>query len=255
MPALKIMIVEDDFIVASNLEEFLIKLGYHVVGIGKNSDEALQIYRKHSPDLAFLDIELGKDSLDGIEIASAIYEEQPIPIVYLTGASNKTIVERAKTPFPAYFLTKPCTEEQINIGIEFAIHFFILFEKIKNATVGNTPLEFKALADYFFTKKGTANVKVSIKDIYWVKTDKGCLDIVTKNEKITVYASLNSFCLQVLHSSLVRVHRSFVVNLDHINSYSGRVINIEHPNRKEIISVSDTYMDDFKSKIHRLMTE
>jgi CheY-like chemotaxis protein len=115
----KILIVEDEMIVAKDLKQQLETLGYNIVGIAANGRDALKITGETNPDLILMDIML-KGELDGIETAQTIRNIYNIPFIYLTGSHDNTILERAKTTKPVGYITKPFDDIPIQNSITLA---------------------------------------------------------------------------------------------------------------------------------------
>src|SRR5688572_29248666 len=107
----KIVIVEDEFIIADDLALILGNAGYEVCGIGESYEEALAIIETHQPDIVLLDIQL-KGKLTGIDLARKLREFN-IPFVYLSANSNQGILEEAKTTQPYGFMVKPFREKDV----------------------------------------------------------------------------------------------------------------------------------------------
>jgi two-component system, NtrC family, response regulator HydG len=114
----KILIVEDQFIEANNLQLILSKAGYQVCGIARSVETALQIIEKQQPTLVLLDILLQGD-LTGIDLAH-ILKRKNIAFVYLSANSNKEILEKAKATHPYGFLVKPFREKDVLVMLEIA---------------------------------------------------------------------------------------------------------------------------------------
>lgn len=114
----KILIVEDEFIVANDLRLLLERAGYNVCGIADSVSEARAIINKEKPDLVLLDIQL-KGQLNGIDLAKQLKEEQ-IAFVYLSANSNQKILESAKATEPYGFLVKPFREKDVLITLDIA---------------------------------------------------------------------------------------------------------------------------------------
>src|ERR1039458_7880099 len=91
----RIMLVEDEKVVAADIQECVKGLGYEVVGAAATGTEALRLAVKTMPDLVLMDIKL-KGVLDGIDVAGALYGQLKIPVVYLTAHADAEILERAK---------------------------------------------------------------------------------------------------------------------------------------------------------------
>jgi CheY-like chemotaxis protein len=116
---LKILIVEDEIIVAEDLKKRLENLGYNIVGIAAKGRDALKITGETNPDLILMDIML-KGELDGIDTAQTIRNVYNIPFIYLTGSTDNTIRERAETTKPLGYIIKPFDDIGIQNSIEIA---------------------------------------------------------------------------------------------------------------------------------------
>ncbi|WP_026969103.1 sigma-54-dependent transcriptional regulator [Algoriphagus terrigena] len=114
----KILIVEDQFVEANNLQEMLEGKGYQIIGIARSVPIALTLIEKEVPDLVLLDIYL-KGPLTGIDLAKTL-RKQNIPFIYLSANSNKDTLESAKATCPYGFLVKPFREKDVLVTIEIA---------------------------------------------------------------------------------------------------------------------------------------
>jgi len=117
----KIMVVEDEWIVADQICKNLKNCGYLVSGPVSSGKEALKKAEEEKPDLVIMDIVL-QDEQDGIETAEKIAKMFDIPIIYLTAHTNQTLVERAKMTKPYGYLVKPFSEEEMKSNIEIALY-------------------------------------------------------------------------------------------------------------------------------------
>ncbi|MBD1364921.1 sigma 54-interacting transcriptional regulator [Mucilaginibacter sp. ZT4R22] len=114
----KILIVEDEFIVANDLSMMLEKAGYDICDIADSVEEAREIIARQKPQLVLLDIHL-KGKLTGIDLAKQLAEEQ-IAFVYLSANSNQKILEEAKATQPYGFMVKPFREKDVLVSLEIA---------------------------------------------------------------------------------------------------------------------------------------
>ena len=114
----KILIVEDEFIVAHDLQMILQRAGYQVVGIADSVKNAQAILEKHQVDLVLLDIYL-KGRLTGIDLAYDLMKSQ-IPFIYVSANSNEKVLEAAKSTCPYGFIVKPYRERDILLSIDIA---------------------------------------------------------------------------------------------------------------------------------------
>ncbi|OYE06209.1 hybrid sensor histidine kinase/response regulator [Nostoc sp. 'Peltigera membranacea cyanobiont' 232] len=120
MTTAKILVVEDEAIVAKDLQYRLIKFGYTVPVIASSGEEAINKAVEISPDLVLMDIKL-KGSMDGIEAAQEIYKYLDIPVIYLTAYADDKTLERAKITEPFGYLLKPFKEKELRTNIEITL--------------------------------------------------------------------------------------------------------------------------------------
>lgn len=116
-----ILIVDDERVVARDLERTLTQLGYAVAGRAGSGEEAVRQARALEPSLVLMDIHLG-EGMDGVDAAREIREGIDVPIVYLTAFSDRETLERAKATAPAAYLMKPFRERDVVCTIELAKH-------------------------------------------------------------------------------------------------------------------------------------
>ncbi|MCU0632713.1 MAG: response regulator [Methanolinea sp.] len=116
----RILIVEDDDIIATLVEWRLKKLGYEVCGRAAEGNEALSLVQRESPDLVLLDIGL-PGRVDGIAVANEIRKLREVPIVFVTGHSEREVIDRAKSTRPDGFILKPFGDDDLRVGIELAL--------------------------------------------------------------------------------------------------------------------------------------
>lgn len=121
MNTYSVLIVEDERIVAKDIQTTLLKQGYDVVGIVSSGEQALEQMESVRPDIVLMDVMLDGE-LDGIETANIINVRFDVPVVFLTALSNTAIIERAKLSNPYGYILKPFQEREIQIVIEMAVY-------------------------------------------------------------------------------------------------------------------------------------
>lgn len=126
----RILIVEDEMIVASDLQTSLRRLGYSVEDIATTGEEAVEKAAATLPDLLLVDIKL-KGSMNGIDAARRINEHREVPIVYLSAFSDKATLDRAKTTEPYGYLVKPFNTQELGTTLETALHKHAMDRKRK----------------------------------------------------------------------------------------------------------------------------
>ena len=117
----KIMIVDDETVIATQLEEVVESFGHRVVGIASNSLEAISMAAREKPDLILMDIVMPGE-LDGIGAAARIREQMDIPVIFLTAYADNDLIAKAKVVEPAGYILKPFKEAEIKAMIEITIH-------------------------------------------------------------------------------------------------------------------------------------
>ncbi len=120
MPKAKILIVEDDDIVARVITWRLNNLGYEVCGRATSSTETMEILVKEYPDVVLMDINI-KGETDGIETANMIKTRVKIPVIFLTSHSDGSTLQRAKETQPDGFVLKPFEDHDLRVAIELAL--------------------------------------------------------------------------------------------------------------------------------------
>jgi DNA-binding LytR/AlgR family response regulator len=241
MEAMKILVVEDDFIIAEDIAQILQNAGYTITNILARGEEVLNAIETQEPDLILLDITLaGKKS--GIEVGEEIHKNyQKIPFIYLTSYTDQSTVEKAKYTFPAAYMTKPFDERDLEIAIDLAIFNFAQ-NKSQLESKEQEPLIMK---DCIFVKKDNRFEKLELSQVLLVEASGHYLIFYTKDQKqFVIGGSLKSFLEKVQQGSFVQVHRSFIVNIENISGFDEDFVYID----KRSVPIGKTYRKDFVEK-------
>ena len=116
----KILIVEDEAVIAIRLQERLTAMGYHIIGMSYSSEEAMEHARRLRPDVILMDIMIpGK--MDGIAVANSVKTELDIPVIFLTAFSEDKIIDRAKQAEPYGYIVKPFQDRELKACVEVAL--------------------------------------------------------------------------------------------------------------------------------------
>ena len=127
----KIMVVEDEWVVADQLCSYLKDLGYTVFSTASTGEEAIRKVEADRPDLILMDIVL-KGKLNGIEAAERINSQFNIPVLYLTAYTNQEYIERAKQTNPFGYLVKLYNQKELYANIEMALHKHRVDKEVKD---------------------------------------------------------------------------------------------------------------------------
>jgi PAS domain S-box-containing protein len=132
MEKVKILVVEDNRIVAEDIKNNLEEMGYIVSGIATSGEKALEAAAAELPDIAIMDIRLGK-GMNGIETAAMLRQNYRIPIIYLTAHADEETVSEAKKTEPYAYLIKPFDTEELQSAVEIAIYRYQMERKARES--------------------------------------------------------------------------------------------------------------------------
>ncbi|MCK4417132.1 MAG: response regulator [Candidatus Latescibacteria bacterium] len=132
MAEVQILVVEDEGIVAKDIQNTLEKLGYAVPAVAYSGGEAVKKAAETHPDLVLMDIVLRGD-MDGVEAAEQIRSRTNIPVVYLTAYADEKTLQRAKITEPYGYILKPFEERELHVAIEVALYKHKMEEKLKQS--------------------------------------------------------------------------------------------------------------------------
>ncbi|WP_341481953.1 LytR/AlgR family response regulator transcription factor [Christiangramia sediminis] len=211
---IKILIVEDEMIIAANISLQLTELGYEVTGIVPRGEEALMHIKSEIPDILLLDINL-KGDLDGIETALAMQKSHDIPVIYLTANSDNAHFERAKETHPYGFIAKPFKK----LDLQRAIQLTITQVNSKNGRDSESrPQESNPsiLNDCIFVRHLNSMVKVNIEDILYIEAERNYCRIFTRNKEYLLVITLKEMDKKLPSKHFLRIHRSYIINISQI---------------------------------------
>ncbi len=230
----RVLIVEDDMIIAANISLQLSKLGYEITGIESRGEEAIIHARLNTPDLVLMDINL-KGSIDGIETAYAMQNTSDIPIVYITANNDEATFAKAKKTHPFAFIAKPINMRALHRTLA------LVEEQInkRNKTESEKEEIIEFLNDRIFIRHHGQMVKLLLEEILFVEADRNYCHIVTSKQTYLLTATLKVMHDKLPGSIFVRVHRSYIVNITQLDVVAESHVEI---NRK-VIPLSKSYKD------------
>lgn len=252
MSTARILVVEDESIVSRDIQNTLKKLGYEVAGSATNYEKAIELANSENPDLILMDIMLKGDK-SGIEAAEKINETLNIPVIFLTAYADEATLSRAKTSLPFGYILKPFKEIDLRSGIEMAIYKHAKEKEIRterNLLYSLAEGKEAAVSDAIFVKSNSKLVKIKIKDIYYVEALKDYVVINTLATRFTIHSTMKEIEMKLSDLGFMRVHRSFIVRLDKIESIDYPNLSLE--DNKKIIPIGGSYRDEFNNRIRQV---
>jgi two-component system, LytTR family, response regulator LytT len=241
---IKILVVEDELLIAEDIKIHLEKLGYAVIGIAVSYSEALEIASESQPDIALVDIIIDGDK-DGIETAGYLKKTFQIPIIFLTSHADKTTVERAKQVNPDGYLVKPFNSSDLFTSIEIAFSNHVHKTTSAKGSEPSLPEDSFVLKDCIFIKKDYLLIKIRFDELKYIKAEGNYVEIFCDNKKFLTRSTLKDFLLKLPPGRFIQVHKSYAINIEHIDA-------IEHNNiviSKDRIPLSRFYVDELKKII------
>jgi DNA-binding LytR/AlgR family response regulator len=238
-----IVLVEDELIIAEDMTNILENIGYNVIGVAIDFDEAIEILEREKPDLILLDINLS-GKRDGIELAEEINRRFAIPFIFTTSYSDSATLERAKPVNPVNYLVKPFKKEQLYTAIEIAI-FNIAKKSDPITQEGKNYGEALIIKEALFIKDKFKYSKLIINDILWIKSDGNYLEINTLNKKEIIRATMSGFMDRLNRSNFFRTHKSYIVNLDYLSRFETPYVTIVDTK----IPISKTFSDELLKRL------
>ena len=203
----KVLILEDDPLIAEDIRDLIQQLGHTVVGIAYTKEKAFELLEKHHPSFAILDINLG-DNLDGILVAEHINKHFDFPFIYLTSYANQLILDQIKHTLPMGYVVKPFEEAQLFTAINIATSNFNVLAPNKEFSMSTinrqltnplTDKEFAILKDLYLGKN---NEEIAASHFISVNTVKTHLKKLY--EKLEVHsrtAAVASLCTLISRHS------------------------------------------------------
>jgi DNA-binding LytR/AlgR family response regulator len=215
---LKILIVEDDMIIAADTSMQLVKLGFQIIGMCTRGEDAINMIRSNPPDIVIMDIILS-GKLNGIETAEIILKEFQTPLIFMTSNYDDQTFQRALMTKPFAFIAKPFQKSELERALK------ITAQRIKTKNNEEVTSEevvesdhVSAMEDRLFLRQTGEMVKVFIDDILFVEADRNYCKVILKEKEYLLSIPLNKFEPNLPFEKFLRTHRSFVVNLSKIDS-------------------------------------
>jgi DNA-binding LytR/AlgR family response regulator len=229
----KILIVEDEPLIADDLSYILEREGYEIAGILSEMETAVNFLKTEKPDLILLDISLEGDE-DGIDLAQIINESFQIPFVFITSFSDKLTINRVKKTNPTGFIVKPFKESDITSVVAIALY------KEK------TPEKHSNNENYFFVKKGHDLIKIVFDEILYIKAEDNYTTIKTQKQQILASVNLKNIVEKLPKGQFLRVHKSYLVNMKMVSKITHRFVytdGIEIPIGRNYYAELKQYFD------------
>jgi DNA-binding LytR/AlgR family response regulator len=238
----RILIVEDEMLIAANISLDLSNLGYEVTGILPRAEEALIHIQQNRPDILLLDIQL-KGKMNGIQLALKVKETMDIPIIFLTANSDEKHFELAKEAKPYAFISKPFKKLDLQRAVQ------LVESRIKEDQIPKTerkPIE--VLEGYVFIRDNEKMIKLAIAEIEYIEAERNYCRIYTTTKDHLLVITMKELESKLPSHPFVRIHRSFIVNLTHIAEVTSQNLTI----KGRTLPISKTSKEELLQRIHTI---
>lgn len=238
----KIILVEDDWIIAKELAINLQTLGFLVPEIIESGEDFLAKWSSLEPvDLVILDIDLAGE-LTGLDIARFLHQLH-IPFLFLTAQADHQTILEAKWTNPQNYLIKPVRPESLFSAVEIALHNSTIRKNSPSlASENHQKLDYN---DALFVKAKKRLEKIKISDILWIEAKDIYVLIVTAKDSYILSVQLKNMEERLPSSHFMRVHRSFIVQIDQIEAIEESGVRIG----QQLIPVGKTHREKLMNQL------
>lgn len=242
----KILIIEDDIPIDSKLIDFLENEQCQIIACTNQISKAMDLFRNNQVDVLLCDI-TNEQERKGMLICEQLLQLKKIPLIYLVESSNKDTLKAALRTLPSAYFTKPFLYDNLAI----AIHLAAYNNQMRHRKLPISTLEIEKdkigrecilqIDDYIFIKQHYQFVKVRLVDILYLESNNSYTIIVTTQRKFVVRLTMNTILERIPYEKLVRVHRSYAIHLDKVESFTEQELMIDNV----AIPLSRNYKDEF----------
>lgn len=245
MANIKVLIVEDDELYAEQLKLLVEEMGYIVIGHIEHSKDFLKMAYALQPDLILMDIHL-PGTKNGIELAQQINSRENIPIIFITSFGDDQTFESAKSSRPFAFILKPFSKKKLQRTIELAVSRLVFQEGVYNGWKRDIISQ-----GHFYVKVSNKLEKLKISNILYIEVMNKDCTIHSIDKQVTLRIPLTELLEKLSDTHFIRIHRSFLVNLEHVDSVDlgQQVIQVG----KAEIPFSKTYKEDMMKRINLIL--
>ena len=217
---IKILILEDQLIIAEDIADMLRDEGYEVVGIAGSYAQAIALLESTKPDFALLDITVSGEK-KGTDVGKVINQAHHIPFVYLTSHSDRQTLDAVKLTNPSAYLMKPFLRKNLLATIEIALHNFSQLQTAQKAADKSVETEDGVVINnHYLFKDGYKYVKLPFSDIFYFKSDGNYAELKTATKKYLLRTTMKKIQEQLATAAFARCHKQYIINLSKVIEFS-----------------------------------
>ena len=246
MAHVRILLVEDDYIIAKELHLTLESLGFTVLGTVESGEQALVWVVSERPDIVLLDINLA-GQLTGIETAEQLHHQHPtLPFIFLTALADVDTLRLAKKTEPFAYLIKPIDQISLFAAIELALQQAARLQLAEAPIL--MPRDTLKITDSIFVRAKKRLEKINLSDVLWIEASDIYVKIVTAQTRYLLSMSMKHVEERFPPTNFLRVHRSYIVQVDKISVIEDDELLINN----QRIPIGKTYRDGLMKRLQIL---
>lgn len=220
MKPIRVYVVEDMAISRISLETMLLENDYELSGSAVTAETAWEELQNSKTDLILLDINLA-GAKNGVWLAKQVRKHLNIPIVFLTAYGDQNTLKEVLETKPNGYLMKPYQEPSLLTTINIALSNFLLSQKNSNKLEDSNN-------EFIYIKDRNIKVKLTLKDICYVKSDGNYLEVTLENKRHVIRAKLTEFMDLLPKNIFYKSHRRYLVNITKINALGKGIVQLEN---------------------------
>jgi DNA-binding LytR/AlgR family response regulator len=225
---IKILIVEDEVLIAEDLKDILKTFGLKKIEMVHDKTSALENLRLNKPDIAILDIRMEKE-LDGLEIGEFIQNNYKLPFIFITAHSDIEMIKKIIKTKPVGYITKPFKKSDLFANINLAIEQLTTNNKL-------------------FIKDGYSTHVININEIVYIESEGNYINIFTSGKKYLSRQNMESVLLDLDSNDFLKIHRSYIINLNKVKKYSSKEVIINEITLPISKTFYDVFIENMKKK-------
>lgn len=214
MKDIKILIVEDEVLIAEHIKDYLTGFGFSEIYLAHSKNAAFEAIEHLALDLILLDLHLQLPK-DGLDIARYLDDKNACPYIFITANADILIVQEAIKTNASGYITKPIKKEDLFANVQLAL----------KSTIQPTTA-------FLLVKENNETFNINYDEILFIESNSNYIIIHTKNKKVNTRQSLDWAESELSKSQFIRIHRSFIINLHAVEKMNVRCVyinNIELP--------------------------
>lgn len=240
MSTIRILAIEDDPLYVESLKVVISELGYELMAVADNAEDALDAIRKEHPDVILMDIQIN-DRLTGIELAKLMKPLTAAPVIYVTAFKDKHVIAEAASTSASAYIIKPYEPESLQAAIELAI-FAKPSQQLKQASPA---------IPSFYIKDNHRLVRINIVEILYVEVEEKYCYITTAQKRHIINIRLKDLLESLPEKDFIQVHRSFVVRKSAIEEINNALNEVVLTGKKSL-PVGKTFREPLLSSLNYL---